>query len=73
MLEVELIEVLLSMDDQDGSRNVVVGSPVEEKVDRGSEVALRTAPELSIATTVPVDDKAADDMVWLDEPTGEIS
>lgn len=72
MLKVELIETLLSIDDENGSCNVVVGSPVEEKVDRGSEVALRTAPELSIAIAVLVD-KAADGLISLDEPAGEIS
>lgn len=72
MLKVELIETLLSIDDENGSCNVVVGSPVEEKVDRGSEVALRTAPELSIAMAVSVD-KAADGIISLDEAAGEIS
>lgn len=72
MLEVELTETLLSVDNEDGSCNVVVGSPGEEKVDRGSEVALRTAPELNIVMTVSVD-KAADGIISLDEPAGEIS
>lgn len=72
MLKAELVEAMLSIDDENGSCNVVVGSPVEEKVDRGSEVALRTAPELSIAMTVSVD-KAADGIISLDEPAGEIS
>lgn len=63
---------MLSIDDENGSCNVVVGSPVEVKVDRGSEVALRTAPELSIAMAVSVD-KAADGIISLDEPAGEIS
>lgn len=38
-------------------------------MDRGSEVAPGTAPELSIAMT----DKAADGIISLDEPAGEIS
>lgn len=72
MLEVELIETLLSVDNEDSTCSVIVGSPVEEKVDRGSEVALRTAPELSIAMTVSVD-TAADSIISLDEPAGERS
>lgn len=72
MLEVELTETLLSIDDEDGICSVIVGSPAEEKVYRGSEVALRTAPELSIAMTVSVD-TAADGIISLDEPAGEIS
>lgn len=72
MLKAELVEAMLSIDDENGSCNVVVGSPAEEKVDRGSEVALRTAPELSIAMAVSVD-KAADGIISLDEPAGEIS
>lgn len=72
MLKAELVEAMLSIDDENGSCNVVVGSPAEEKVDRGSEVALRTAPELSIAITVSVD-TAADGITSLDEPAGEIS
>lgn len=72
MLKVELIETLLSVDNEGGTCSVVVGSPGEEKVDRGSEVALRTAPELSIVMTVLVD-KAADGIISLDEPAGEIS
>lgn len=72
MLEVELIETLLAVDNEDGICSVIVGSPVEEKVDGGSEVALRTAPELSIAMTVSVD-TAADGIISLDEPAGEIS
>lgn len=72
MLEVKLIETLLSVDNEDGTCSVIVGSPVEEKVDRGSEVALRTAPELSIVMTVSVD-TAADGIISLDEPAGEIS
>lgn len=72
MLKAELVEAMLSIDDENGSCNVVVGSPAEEKVDRGSEVALRTAPELSIAMTVSVD-KAADGIISLDEPAGERS
>jgi len=72
VLEVELIETLLSVDNEDGTCSVIVGSPAEEKVDRGSEVALRTAPELSIVVTVLVD-KAADGIISLDEPAGEIS
>lgn len=72
MLKAELVEAMLSIEDEYGSCNVVVGSPVEEKVDRGSEVALRTAPELSIAMTVSVD-TAADGIISLDEPAGEIS
>lgn len=72
MLKAELVEAMLSIDDENGSCNVVVGSPGEEKVDRGSEVALRTAPELNIVMTVSVD-KAADGIISLDEPAGEIS
>lgn len=72
MLKAELVEAMLSIDDENGICSVVVGSPGEEKVDRGSEVALRTAPELSIAITVSVD-KAADGIISLDEPAGEIS
>lgn len=72
MLKAELVEAMLSIDDENGSCNVVVGSPAEEKVDRGSEVALRTAPELSIAMAVSVD-TAADGIISLDEPAGEIS
>lgn len=72
MLEVELIETLLSVDNEDGICSVVVGSPGEEKVDRGSEVALRTAPELSIAMAV-LGDKAADGIISLDGPAGDRS
>lgn len=72
MLEVELIETLLSVDNEDGICSVIVGSPAEEKVDRGSEVALRTASELSIAMTALVE-KAADGIISLDEPAGERS
>lgn len=72
MLEIELIETLLSVDNEDGTCSVIVGSPAEEKVDRGSEVALRTAPELRVAMAVSVD-KAADGIISLDEPAGEIS
>lgn len=72
MLKAELVEAMLSVDNEDGICSVIVGSPAEEKVDRGSEVALRTAPELSIAMAVSVD-KAADGIISLDEPAGEIS
>lgn len=72
MLKAELVEAMLSVDNEDGICSVIVGSPAEEKVDRGSEVALRTAPELSIAMTVSVD-TAADGIISLDEPAGEIS
>lgn len=72
MLKAELVEAMLSIDDEDGICSVIVGSPAEEKVDRGSEVALRTAPELSIAMAVSVD-KAADGIISLDEPAGERS
>lgn len=72
MLEVKIIETLLSVDSEDGICSVIVGSPAEEKVDRGSEVALRTAPELRIAMAVSVD-MAADGIISLDEPAGERS